>query len=413
MKISLILASLLLLCRFAVGEAVVVTLEGVGDRVRAQNPDLQAARLLIQEAVGRARDAGRLANPSVESEFEAGPGMAERTLDIGVSQAFPLTNRLRLEKTISALAIREADAEVEHQARQLVAVARELAVDVMALRGRRELLQQQATLNQSFVEALRASVEKGEGSPLDLGQAQLEANKLALELTRMAVDQTTVVGQLKRLLGMTPEQDLLVTGNLPEPVATRPDLAIADRPDRQVAKLRLETAQREVELERARRMDDVELGLFASMMRRDDEPEGLESDRMLGFQLSIPLPLWNRNQGAIDEATARKQRRQLEAAAIDRSLQLQGQTAAAEMRQWQQLITEINDKLLPLAEQQQALADQAYRNGQTEIQTLLSARQQVLELLDVRLDALRRYHLARVRYPLADSSNPTSSDDEN
>ncbi|RYD23864.1 MAG: hypothetical protein EOP87_26335, partial [Verrucomicrobiaceae bacterium] len=39
---------------------VVVSLASVGDRVRAQNPDLAAARLRIREALGRMNQSGRL-----------------------------------------------------------------------------------------------------------------------------------------------------------------------------------------------------------------------------------------------------------------------------------------------------------------------------------------------------------------
>ena len=53
--------------------SVVVTLATVGNRVRAQNPDLAAARLRIQEAVGRMNQSGRLANPEIEAGLEHNP----------------------------------------------------------------------------------------------------------------------------------------------------------------------------------------------------------------------------------------------------------------------------------------------------------------------------------------------------
>lgn len=392
---------------------VIVTLSSVGERVRAQNPQLKSARLLIQEAVYRARDAGRLDNPSLESSFEAGPGLEERSLEIGLAQAFPVTNRLRLQKEISALEIKAAEAEVADSERRLMASAREFAVDLMALHQRQELMRQQAELYNTLVNSLRDAAGKGEGSLLDAGQAQIEATQLALELAHLAADENSLAGSLKLLLGMKPAESLRVAGNLPEPDTVTLDQAVSDRPDYQAAMIRVEAARREVELEKARRMQDVELGVFGSSMTKEDAPDGLETDRMLGFRLSIPLPLWNRNQGTIDEANSRHQRRQLEAKALSQLLSVQNETTRVEMRQWQQVIVEIDDKLMPLAEQQTSLADQGYRAGQAEIQTMLRAREQQLGLRVSRLDALRKYHLARVRYPSADNSIPTSSNDEN
>jgi hypothetical protein len=80
---------------------LVVTLSGVGDRVRAQNPDLAAARLRIREALGRMNQSGRLANPELEAGFDHDPRMQERKFEVGFSQRFPITGRLDLEKQVT------------------------------------------------------------------------------------------------------------------------------------------------------------------------------------------------------------------------------------------------------------------------------------------------------------------------
>ncbi|MGL5020239.1 MAG: hypothetical protein ACRDBP_19035, partial [Luteolibacter sp.] len=81
--------------------SVVVSLASIGHRIRAQNPDLAAARLRIQEALGRANHAGRLANPELETGVEHNPNFREGRFEIGFIQRFPITGRLRLEKEIS------------------------------------------------------------------------------------------------------------------------------------------------------------------------------------------------------------------------------------------------------------------------------------------------------------------------
>ena len=71
------------------------------------------------------------------------------------------------------------------------------------------------------------------------------------------------------------------------------------------------------------------------------------------------------------------------------------------MAEWTRLIGEIDSTLLPLAAEQTKLAEDAYRNGQGEIQSVLRSREKRLQLQAAKLDALREFHLARVRHETA------------
>ncbi|NQX00841.1 hypothetical protein HQ447_09290, partial [bacterium] len=85
------------------------------------------------------------------------------------------------------------------------------------------------------------------------------------------------------------------------------------------------------------------------------------------------------------------------------------EAAATEMREWAKMIAEINETLLPLAKEQAALAETTFRSGQGEIQSVLSSREKRLQLAAARLDALREFHLARVRHQTALGKNSSSS----
>ena len=87
--------------------------------------------------------------------------------------------------------------------------------------------------------------------------------------------------------------------------------------------------------------------------------------------------------------------------ALGWNIELEADAALAEMREWASLIEEIGAKLLPLANEQADFAETAWREGQSDLQTVLRAREQRLELAGTRLDALREFHLARVRHEAA------------
>jgi cobalt-zinc-cadmium efflux system outer membrane protein len=380
---------------------VVISLTSVGDRIRAQNPDLAAARLRIQEALGRMNQSGRLANPELETAVEQSSGFREGKFEIGLSQRFPLTGRLQLEKDVSLTELKSSDAEVREVERQLTGQARAAVVKILATRQRRELLRHQSDVSQQFAGFLSEIAAKGEGSPLAAGQAKLEASSLALEIRQLDAGEAALLGELKPLLGMRPGEALSVGGTLPEPTPPPAGTDPSHRPDLQAAKLAALAAAQGVALEQSRRYDDVEGGLFAAAERTEDAPNGYDNEAIVGLRFKIPLPLRNKNEGAIQEAEARQQRKEMEAAALGRHIRLEADAARDEMRAWAEMIAEINATLLPLADEQCALAETTYRNGQGEIQAVLRAREKRLQLAAARLDALREFHLARVRHDTA------------
>jgi cobalt-zinc-cadmium efflux system outer membrane protein len=381
--------------------AVVVSLASVGNRIRAQNPDLAAARLRIDEAVGRANQSGRLANPELETGVEHNPAFREGKFEIGFTQRFPLTGRLQLEKDVSLTEIKSAEAEVREVERQLTGQAREAVVKILANRQRRALLSEQSGVSRGFAEFLSEIAAKGEGSPLDAGQAKLEAASLAMETRQLDAGEAVLVGGLKSLLGMRPGESLNVGGDLPDPVLPATDADPSRRPDLQAAKLAALAASQGIALEQARRYEDVEGGLFAGVERAEDAPDGYDNEAIIGLRFKIPLPLWNKNEGAIQEAQAKQQRREMEAVALGRNIRLEAESALSEMREWAKMIAEINETLLPLADEQASLAETTFRNGQGEIQSVLRSREKRLQLAAARLDALREFHLARVRHETA------------
>ncbi len=396
----------LLACAFTVHPliaepSVVVTLGSIGDRIRAQNPDLAAARLRIQEAVGRMNQSGRLSNPDISTGFDHNPRFREGKFEVGVSQRFPVTGRLQLEKDVSLTELKASEAEVREVERQIVGQAREAVVKLLATRQRRELLREQVGVSKKFADFLSEVAAKGEGSALDSGQAKLEATSLSMELRQLDASETALVGELKPLLGMRPGESLSVGGSLPSPSLPSVAADPSRRPDFQVAKLNAQAAAQGVALEQARRYDDVEGGLFAAAERTEDAPEGYENEAIIGLRFKIALPFWNKNEGAIQEAFARKERKEKEAIALGRGIRLEAEAARAEMAQWTRLIGEIDSTLLPLADEQSKLAEDAYRNGQGEIQAVLRSREKRLQLSAAKLDALREFHLARVRHETA------------
>ena len=184
-----------------------ITYDSIAGQVRARNPDLDAARLAIDEATGRMRNAGRLEHPELQVAPRYNTTSSERGLEIGLSQKFPVTSRLKLEKNLGATEVESARQEIREVENQLIGRARAALVRVLAARQRKDLLEQQARLSAELADFIAAAAERGEASTLEAGQARLVA--VALRRRDHARGEIAVApGALEggRLLrGLTPE----------------------------------------------------------------------------------------------------------------------------------------------------------------------------------------------------------------
>lgn len=380
--------------------ATVVTLHSIGDRVRSQNPDLAAARLSIDEAFARMKHAGRLENPELQVVPRYNATSAERGLEVALNQKFPITNRLKLEKDLGVTEVESARLEIREVENQVIGEARAVMVRVLAARQRRDLLDQQSRLSTELADFVTAAAKRGEASTLDAGQARLEASRLMTESRRISAEARQAVGELKPLLGMGPAQTLHVSGTLPG--LTLPDGANAGkRPALDVARLAVLAAEQTAAIERSKRYGDLTAGVVAAAERNIDEPNGAENEGIIGIQFSMPLPFWNKNEGNIEAAEARAERRRREVFALRQSILLEAEAARAEMLEWAKLAAEIDGTLLPEAAEQSEIAEQSWRAGQADLIDVFRTREQSLALAATRLDALQNFNLARVRYQTA------------
>lgn len=396
----------LLLCLLEVGataaasSGLIITFQNIPHRIRRDNPDLAAARLHVQEALGRMQQAGRASNPELEGGLEQ-TGFREGKIEIGISQRFPVTNRLLLEKQISVVELRAAEAEIKNVERQLIAQARLLLVEILALRQQRGLRREQAKVAGELADFIGRMAKKGELSTLDAGQARLDAAQHRSSIQQLQAGEVATIGKLKPLLGLRITDTLNVSGTLPAAVVPGNPIDPKRRPDLQAAHLQTKAARQSVDLEKARRYDDIEAGLVAGLEHSEDAPEGFETEGIIGLRFKLALPFWDKNEGNIAAAKAKVERRNKEAKALAHNIRHEADAARREMNEWIELLNEIGTNLLALAQAQTEDTEKSYRDGLVDLQAVLRAREQELKLASSRIEALRNFHLARVRFDAA------------
>ncbi len=375
---------------------VALSVDGAADYALKHNPTLAAARLRIEEARGRLQQSGRLSNPELELEWQRMTRGQEGALGVSLMQRFPLTSRLRHEKAVSRAELAAAEAEVRDGERRLLAEVRALAVKIVASRGQRELRARLQENSRELSSFLLKRVETGETAAVDATQVDLETQLLELETLQLTATEFSLAGELRALLGVP--GDVTITGNLSAPKSGAGTEAVSERPDVRAAQHRVEAAEAAARQQRASRWEDVGIGASYTRERTLDEPEPIETEHVIGLKMSIPLPLWNNNAGRIREAEAAAARAAQEAEAVRFTASTEVSAARREMTALAKLVTQLDEQLLPKAAQIEDQIRQQYSTGQSPLTDVLRARSRRLDLQRQRLDALRDYHLARVRY---------------
>lgn len=380
------------------------TLESAVPYALKHNAELAAARFSIDEARGRLLGAGRLANPELETELRPNVRGREISFGVGFVQKFPLTNRLRLEKAVSQAELATAEAEVRAAELKLSNAVRVAGVKLLSLKGSRALKEKQIANSKELAASATKIAAQAEGSGLDASLFELEAQQLALELLQLDGDRATLEGELRPLLGLSVAEELDLTGELPEvtvPKSVTPD--VQGRPDYQAAQSRLDAAQKGVLLAKANKWADAGISIGAELERAQDAPDGLQNDGFVGIKFSLPLPFWNKNEGKIKEAQATAARAEKEAEALAANIRSEAAAALAEMKAARRIADETANTLLPKAREIEEKIAGFYKQAQpgTQLSDVLRSREKRLALEQAKLDALRSYHLARIRFNAA------------
>ncbi len=385
-----------------VAQAGDFTLESAVRYAHEHNPDLAAARMRIEEARGRRTNAGRLMNPELQIGASNMPGTSAGSLGVAFMQKFPVTNRLRLEKSISDAELAAAEEEAQDKARMLSAEVRVIAIKLLYTDAVRELTERQIANSKNLAEIATGMSAAGEGNATEVARMELEAGELHLNNLKLDSDVAEMTGMLRPMLGLAPDELLHFTGGLMTSVSlpvAPPDPA--DRADYRAAGHMENAARHGIALERAKKYEDISVGAMASRDRVMDLPAGIQNRNMVGIQVSIPLPFWNRNEGKVQEAGAMAERAQKEKFALGARIQAEAATARAGMAAFAKVARETQDVLIPKAGEIEDRLREQYRQGHATLEDLLRARDKHLQLEHEYLDAQRDYYLAKAKWLVA------------
>ena len=345
----------------------------------SQNAQMRIATEAVGESAAQARQASFLPNPElgveVENVFGSGPysGMDETDLTLGLSQRIETggkrESRKRLFRLSESVATAERDAierlireAVTHAFNRLLAAQHEAETASAAVESIRTL-----------VPALRRRFECGASSEADLNRGLLALELAEIRVTAKEAELRTGQQALLALWSENVYRPLHAEGSFAVPTVELPGLgeleARLDSHPAVLAGQKTVGAQRAAfDLEKANAIPDVTLGAGARRFSGTDESALL-------FSVSIPLTVFDRNQGNIDAASRRIVQADLDAqqtrVELARDLQQAYQTYQSRCPE----AARLGSSIVPASEKTSATIREGYLAGRFGVLELLDALQ--------------------------------------
>ncbi len=397
----LVLCAVSVMSAVAAGETAVLTLEQALARASSEGSATLIAVSERERAAARARQARAWENPtlSVEVENVLGRGpyrdfdAAEST--VSLSQPLPLGGgrgaRVRAAQSDEQAAT-AALALAALELRRDVAIAYAEAIAADRLAG---IARERAALGAQTRAAVERRHAAGLESDLQRARVEVETAGMQADARRRAA---AALAQRRALAAHW--REATVTAALDEAwfdaaPATAFDVAsdvAPTHPRLVVARARVEQARAEIEA--ARRAPFSGLEATVGTRRSEDAPS---SDRAWLLGLSMPLPLWDRNEGGVAEARAALQAAEfdLERAALD--LVAEREAALAERDAATLEVDALRLSGLPPSKSFAHLAAQGYEAGRLSLIERLDAERALVQTHELLVAARLRLRQSEAR----------------
>jgi cobalt-zinc-cadmium efflux system outer membrane protein len=371
-----------------------LSLETLVSEALEKNPEIRFYQAEIAAAKAGRKTAGLWPNPEVSGsggqKRVSGSGFTAEGIawSVSVVQPFEWPGRIGLRKAIANRDIELAELGYERFKAALGARMRVLAYTLFAA-------QEQAAASHEVADRFKALgevlVQRDPAGLTPLLEFRIiEAGELTMQrkATEAALAQEAALLELNQLRGAPPGSRLGVLQtdlNFRPPQQAETLLALARTNHFELRLRAVELAQQgfRVSLARNERFPTLSVGPSFSEERAGDH------ERIIGVGVSLPMPLWNRNQGNIDTAEARQVQAETSLYVTQRETERKVLAAAfayeSKLRQMSRWRADSLQHFKEAAE----VADRHYRLGAVPIATYVELQDKYLEAVESLLSTKR------------------------
>jgi len=362
--------------------SVALTLAQALSHVFERNPELEVSELEIQAASARVSQAALKPNPEIEAVAEnlaipvLGAGLFQYTEStLQISQRLELGSKRPLRVRAAEKEVAVAAGQLEVKKVELIAATSQAFADVLAEQERVANQQELSRLAQQSHSIVVERVAAGKVSPVEQTRARVALAAAQVEEEKHLRALVAAKDRLAALWGGSHGDIDSVQGDFEIPPAASdiPESCIHNNPDLKLAAAAVDSRDAALSLELAFRKPDL---TFNAGFRR----LSLENQDVWVAGVSIPLPVFDRRQGAIAEARVRLNQSRSAEQALERHLRAELTQARHDHEIALLEAKSLSESALPAAKEAAAAVKEGYRLGKFDFLNVLDAQRTYAEL---------------------------------
>ena len=387
-----------------------ITIEQAVQEAIQNNPGLLAERLGIPVADAAVITARLRPNPVLSASTDHldwlgtgfsdvnGAGPTETALRIDIP--FERGRKREYRVDTAGYARKIAEARVADSIRRLRLDVTLACIDVLEAQARLDLARDNLKSLEGVVQLNETRLRGGAIPAVELTRSRVAMLQFRSNVKTAELALTTARIKLQTLLGRSPGQAPVEISDplkIPIPAAV-PVLdqiqlrALSARPDIQAARLDQARSQAELRLQLANGKVDYTAG---AEYRRQQGING--TGNSVGFFLSVPLPVFNKNQGEIARVTSEEAQLQKQIDALQSQVSGEVTGAYREYETARQLIGDIESDLLGLSQEARDTTTYVYQAGAGSLLDVLDAQRAFNETMSTYYEAQADYRRAASR----------------
>ena len=399
--VSLILASapLTSIAQTAAGEPTgELSLERAVSAALALSPILAAAANGVSASEARLDQAGLYANPELGIELENFGGSGDFSgfdateTTFAFSQPLLLGGKIAGRKGVAKADLTLATRDLEAVRLDIAALTTDAFNNVIVAQERVALTEELAELAVSFGDTVRARVDAGKVSPVEEIRARAAVARARVDVAKATRALAATRVRLAESWGSSDPRFIRAAGRLPRPSPPPPrgtlDEMLLQTPEMARLTEELERREQMVKLEKARGVPDLKLTLGP---RKYQETGGWA---WVGG-VSMPLPIFDRNQGARRAAEFELERTRHEVAAQRITLEGRLSRILERLRAAGEEARSYEREIMPASTEAFDAMSLGFREGKFGFLEVLDAQRSLFEASLLLLESRQRYAAAR------------------
>jgi cobalt-zinc-cadmium efflux system outer membrane protein len=347
----------------------------------ANNPSISRAAARVEAARGNQLQVGLRPNPIVGYEGQQlGSGGRAEQQGIGLSQEIVRGGKLQLNRAVATQEVVRAEQELAIEQLRVQTDVRIAFYNVLLAQERLALANKLVELSQQGATAVDTLLRIKEANRADVLQAQLEVENAAIVVQAAENRLAAAWSELASVVGDANLVRSQLTGDsfaAPQDFSWEQVLGTLRAASPEVAAALAEVCRARFALERAQ-VEPIPNVTIQGLVNVIDN--GINGDPDGGLAVSIPLPVNNRNQGAIRQTrnellAAEKAVEQLELALQNRLATVFERYSNARFQ-----VDRYRSNILPAAEETLAVARKLYEAGESNYLALLTAQRSYFQV---------------------------------